>query len=176
MGLKPVTNKYGFEPGDILIKVKHNYREKIFNFLTGHSVPDIKIVSRVRADGCIFTYEVQLESIKEVLFLAPGEMFNPDVYQVWRVEVDHFDVKLEALDLLRMYIDLGYNYFESVAALIKFNNKIPRHGLEFDNKMIFSHLINLVFREAGVVLLPEIKNYQMMPHDFRKSDFVKNIY
>jgi hypothetical protein len=167
---RPTSNKYGLEPGDILLKVRCNFMELLFKFLTGRSLLQIKVISKIEKDGSIKVFEPLLDSVKET------SLRDPENYQVLRVTAEDLDLQWEVVDFIRMHLDLAYNYVEFSNIIGKYKGKVPRHGLEFDNKMLFSHLVALSYREAGVILVPEIRDRQLLPEDFRKSYYLKDIY
>lgn len=153
-----------------MLKIKGNFMELLFKFLTGRSLIQIKIVSKIGRDGSVKVFEPLLDSVKETY------LRDPENYQVLRLYAEDFDLQWEAVDFIRMHLDLAYNYIEFSSIVNKHKGRVPRHGLEFDNKMLFSHLVALAYREAGVILVPEIRDRQLLPEDFRKSYYLKDIY
>lgn len=172
----PTTNKFGLQPGDILVQSKGFPWVQLSKLFTGHPYPHARIVSRTKLDGTVMTYEDIWRGISETE-LSLEELEN---YEVWRPNCI-MGVNYAALDWIKARLGQCYGYGRLIEIIIRKGGKLPYPDnwdddlTKDDRQMVCSELIAMAFYRSSYDLVPKVSNRETMPWDMRNPDRLTRI-
>lgn len=175
---EPIPNKFGLQPGDVLVQHRGFPWVQLSQLATGHPYPHAGLISRVKADGTVLMYENIWKGVTETL--VTEENFKN--FEVWRPGSEQFacpqEIKWKAIDYMKARLGQMYGYGHLLEIILLHGGHDPcSDNTEDDNRlMVCSELIAMAYWRSGYDLVPNVSERETMPWDLRNPERLVHIH